>query len=76
MAEGPLDKVARMLGAKSGAELGAEAKRKAAAEKNAAKDSAATAAAAGTDRSTAAVMQQRQDTMDAAMKELNRQNGK
>lgn len=63
-----LDKVAGLLGAKSGKQLGMENKKKAA------DDATAKAKGKPMDRSTAGAMQQSQDTMDAAMKELNLQN--
>lgn len=68
--EGPLNRIAGMLGAKSGAQLGAE--NKAAAAKKAAD---AKAISEKSDRSTATVFQQRAQLQDDVMTELRRQSG-
>jgi hypothetical protein len=68
--DSPLNKVAGMLGAKSGKQLGEE--NKTAAAKKAA---AAKAIAEKSDRSTATVFQQRAQLQDDVMKELRRQSG-
>lgn len=72
--EGPLNKIAGMLGAKSGKQLGEENKAAgaSAAQKKA---DAAKAVSEKTDRSAATVFQQRAQLQDDVMTELRRQSG-
>lgn len=69
--EGPLNRIAGMLGAKSGAQLGAENKAKLKKDADDARIAKETAAAS---RSPGTAIQQSRDTLDMAMKELNLQN--